>query len=74
MFELVNAGGDKNGRAFDIFTSKGKFAGMITEVYGKKITVYFDSNASKGSKRNFATIQAALDFIFSRRISKGWSV
>lgn len=74
MFELVGAGGSKDGQAFDLFTSKGKFAGLIAETYGKGVRVYFDSNASKGSARNFKDVPAALDFIHDRRIKKGWSV
>lgn len=74
MFELVGAGGNKDGQAFDLFTSKGKFAGLIAETYGKGVKVYFDSNASKGSKRVFKDINDALNFIYARRIKKGWSV
>lgn len=74
MFELSNAGGNKSGQAFDLFTSKGKFAGIIVETYGKGCKVYFDSNCGRGSKRVFQSIEAALDFIYARRIKKGWSV
>lgn len=74
MFELSNAGGNNEGRAFDLFTRAGKFAGLLVETYGKGVKVYFDSNASKGSARNFNDVPAALDFIHARRIKKGWSV
>ena len=76
MFELSNAGGIANvGRSFDVFTRNGKFAGVVAECFKKGFcTVYFDSNCVKGSARKFTTVQAALDFIYARRISKGWGV
>ncbi len=74
MFELSNAGADKTGRSFDIFTRNGKFAGMICESYKRGCTVYFDSNATRGSKRVFPNVAAALDYIHARRVKKGWSV
>jgi hypothetical protein len=73
MLELVNAGGNKTGQAFDLFTRHGKYAGMIVQDYAKGCKVYFDSNCSKGSARTFATVQAAADFIVTRRIKKGWT-
>ena len=74
MLELVNAGGDKTGQSFDVFTRHGGYAGMICETFGKRVTVYFDSNCSRGSKRNFPSVQDAAAFIIDRRIKKGWRV
>lgn len=74
MLELVNAGGNKTGQSFDVFTRQGLYAGMIVEDYAKGCKVYFDSNCSRGSARKFATAQIAAQFIVDRRIKKGWRV
>ena len=74
MLELVNAGGTKEGQAFDVFTRHGNYAGIITEKYGKHCSVYFDSNCSRGSARKFPSVQDAAEFIIARRVKKGWRV
>ena len=47
---------------------------MIVSNKGGFYRVYFDSNASRGSARKFADKIAALEFIYQRRVKKGWSV
>lgn len=74
MFELSGAGGNKDGQSFDVFTKAGKFAGLVVESYTRGVRVYFDGNATRGSKRVFASVHDALGFIHDRRIKKGWSV
>lgn len=73
-FCLEEAGATKEGRSFDVRTRRGAFAGVIAEHYGKGTRVYFNSTATRGSKRVFSTIEAAIEYIYERRVKKGWSV
>lgn len=70
MFELSNAGID----SYDLFTRTGKFAGMVVSNKSGHYSVYFDSNCTRGSSRKFATKIDALEYVYQRRIKKGWSV
>lgn len=74
MFQLLSAGETKKGRAFDVFTRGGAFAGIIVENYDRHIEVFYNGNATKGSKRKFRNAVEALEFIYQRQISKGFSV
>lgn len=74
MFQLSWAGESKEGRAFDVLTSNGAFAGIIVENYGRHTEVYFNTSATKGSKRKFQNVTEALEFIYQRRLSKGFKV
>ncbi len=70
MIELVSAGIE----SFDTFTAKGRFAGMIImrpRKAGKHWIVAFDSNGTRCSAREFASVQDAANFICERRIKKG---
>jgi hypothetical protein len=70
MFELSNAGIDSH----DVFTRTGKFAGVIASSPRGHYSVYFDSNCVRGSARKFATTLDAVEYIYQRRMKKGWSV
>jgi hypothetical protein len=74
MFSLVHAGQTKTAQAFDVFTRRGAFAGIVVENYGRHTEVYFNMAATKGSKRKFSGVQDALAFIKQRRVKKGWGV
>lgn len=74
ILQLDWAGATKEGRAFDVKTRGGAFAGIISEHYGKYVRVYFNSNATRGSARKFKSIPEAVDYIIARRIKKGWGV
>jgi hypothetical protein len=70
---LDYAGATKDGRSFDVRTSTGAYAGLISENYKTgAVRVYFNSNATRGSARMFTSIQEAAGYIIERRIKKGW--
>lgn len=73
MFALDDAGGDKTGRAIEVRTARGGFAGIIVENYGRSVRVYFNSTATRGSARKFASVPAALEYLHDRRVKKGWA-
>lgn len=74
MFALEYAGSTETGRALEVRTAAGAFAGMVVENYGKAVRVYFNDTATRGSKRKFESIPHALNFIHDRRVKKGWSI
>lgn len=73
MLQLEYAGSHEGKFAYDVKTQSGAFAGIIAE-HKDHARVYFSSNATRGSQRKFADIQAALTYIVERRKSKGWRV
>ena len=70
MFIMELAGTD----SFDIFTKSGRYAGMVVSKPDGTYRVRFDSNGSKGSARKFADKLVALEYIYQRRVKRGWSV
>ena len=76
MFSIENSGFIKNvGQSFEVSTRSGAFAGIISESFKTgAVKVWFNTTATKGSARKFASINEALSFIYSRRVSKGWRV
>jgi len=75
ILALEDCGGDKNGRAFDVRTRGGAFAGIISERYSTGIVqVYFNSSCTKGSQRKFRSVNEAAEFMVARRIKKGYAV
>ena len=71
FYELSNAGCYKGRESFDVFTRSGAYAGIISDAADGTVRVYFNSSATKGSKRKFADRMAALEFIHQRRIKRG---
>lgn len=71
MLQLESAGIE----CFDVRTQRGAYAGLIArnQTHGFW-RVYFDSNATKGSARKFATAETAIEYIVARRIKKGWRI
>ena len=70
MFTLTSAGID----AFDVTTRRGAFCGVICRTAKGDWKVFFNMTATKGSARRFATAEAAIGFIYARRVKKGWGV
>ena len=71
MFSLDYAGPN----SFDVRTKNGGYAGLIcSQPVRGDFKVYFDSNANRGSVRRFSTVQDAVQFIYDRRVKKGWGV
>lgn len=68
MFSLDYAGP----AAFDVRTKRGAYCGVIAQSPKGDWRVYFNSNATKGSQRRFPTPEAAIAFIYERRVKKGW--
>lgn len=72
IYSLDIAGAVKSDISFDVHSRNGAFAGIIawkgTKGFAK---VYFNTTATRGSARKFPSIEAALDFIHARRISRG---
>lgn len=75
-FSLDVVGGDaKIGISYEVRTNKGGFAGIVSHNFkNDRIRVWFNSNATRGSAKKFASIEDALDYIYNRRINKGWYV
>lgn len=73
IYRLESAGYYKGRESFDVTTPKGAYRGIIADAADGTIRVYFNSSATKGSKRKFASRSDALQFIQERRIKKGWS-
>lgn len=62
-------------KSYDVFTSKGGFAGVIAwNPKRDQHRVYFNTTCSRGSKRWFKSLDDAVNFIRDRRIKKGWHV
>lgn len=70
MFSLTSAGIN----CFDLHTRRGGYCGIIAQTNRGSWRVFFNSNATVGSKRLFATAEAAIKFIHDRRVKKGWGV
>lgn len=72
FYSLEIAGALGHSRSFDVFTSGGAYAGIISwkgeKGYAK---VYYNSTATKGSARKFPSVGAALDFMHERRERRG---
>jgi hypothetical protein len=73
IYQLDIAGSHEGRVAYDVRTPKGTFAGVISDQKGGYVRVYFNSTATKGSKRKFADRSEALEFIHARRVKKGWA-
>ncbi len=73
-FQLEQAGATKEGISFDVRTRGGAFAGIISHRYNGVTRVWFNSTATRGSARKFRSIQEAAEFIYNRRVKKGWRV
>lgn len=60
---------------FDVWTSNKRYAGLICQSNDRRhYNVFFDSNATRGSKRNFKSVDDAVEYIKARRLKKGWSI
>ena len=70
MFSLTSAGIN----CFDIHTRRGAFCGVIAQSNKGDWRVFFNMTATKGSQRRFASPEAAVQFIYDRRVKKGWGV
>ena len=72
---LDHAGATNEGQSFDVRTKRGAFAGLVTENFRSGVVrVYFNSNATRGSARKFASINDALGYIIKRRMKNGWGI
>lgn len=58
---------DASIQAWDVFTSKGRFAGLIVTKKDGTLRHYYNSNGTKGSTRKFKSINEALDNVRRRR-------
>ena len=74
-YSLDLCGHIKNvGQSFEVTTKGGAFVGIVSERFKTgNVKVWFNTTATRGSARKFPNIQAALDFIHNRRVSKGWA-
>lgn len=63
IFSLENAGI----KCWDVFTNRGRYAGLIVTKSDGTLRHYYDSNASKGSAKKFSSIEEALDNVRARR-------
>ena len=70
MFSLTHAGIN----CFDLHTRRGTFCGVIAQTKNGNWRVFFNMPATKGSQRLFATAEAAVNFVYDRRVKKGWGV
>lgn len=73
IYQLENAGHYKGRESFDVRTKGGAYAGIISDAADGTVRVWFNASATRGSKRKFADRAAALDFIHTRRVKKGWA-
>ncbi len=71
FYSLKNAGSYKGRQAFDVYPKSGAYAGIIADAADRTVQVYFNSNATRGSKRKFADRTSALDYIHQRREKRG---
>ena len=60
--------------SFDVRTRNGAFAGVVAPRKDGTYSVYFNSNATRGSVRKFPSVNDALAYIIDRRTKKGWGV
>jgi hypothetical protein len=68
MYQLFEAGRE----AFDVFTKSNRFACVLVRQPKGHWSLYWNSNATRGSARKFATAPAAIEFMHARRVAKGW--
>lgn len=62
------------GQSFEVRTKGGAFAGIVSERFKSgTCKVWFNTTATRGSARKFASVQDAVNFIHARRVSKGWA-
>lgn len=54
-------------QAWDVFTSKGRFAGLIVTKKDGTLRHYYNMDGTKGSARKFKSINEALDNVRRRR-------
>jgi hypothetical protein len=71
IYQLDIAGHYKGRTSFDVRTAHGAYAGIIADAADGTVRVYFNSTATRGSKRKFADRAAALEFIHARREARG---
>lgn len=74
MFEVDRIGGDETGTSYDIRTRGGCFAGIISVKNDGTARVYFNSTATRGSTRKFMGLAGAINYIYDRRVKKGWKI
>ena len=67
FYRLENAGCYKGRESFDITTKGGAYCGIIADAADGTVRLYFNSTATKGSKRKFASRLDALEFMHQRR-------
>lgn len=60
-------------QCWDLYTRRGAYAGLIAWE-GTHARVYFNSTATRGSRRRFESVQAALEYVVARRQKKGWGI
>ena len=70
MFSLDYAGP----AAFDVTTRRGAFCGVIAQTAKGDWKVFFNTTATKGSRRRFPEAKDAIAFIYARRVKKGLRV
>ena len=71
LYQLDIAGSYKGRVSYDVRTRGGAYAGIIAEQAAGHCKVYFNSDATLGSARKFASIEDALNFIHQRREKRG---
>ena len=72
IYQLEIAGSVGQNISYDVRTKNMAYCGIVAWKGDKGFAkVYFNSNATKGSARKFPSIDAALDFIHTRRERKG---
>ena len=57
--------------AFDVTAKSGAYRGLVVRKPKGHWSVYFNSDATRGSTRKFPSINAALEFMADRRAKKG---
>ena len=67
MYELSSAGIE----CFDMWTRSGRYCGIVAQCKDGAHRLYWNSNATRGSARRFATRQEAVEFMHNRRVKKG---
>ena len=67
MYQLIECGKE----AFDVFTKSNRFACILIRKPKGHWVLYWNTNATRGSARKFATAIEAIDFMHNRRSNKG---
>lgn len=72
IYEMIEGPCARGCRLFDTYTRKGNYSCLIIEKPAG-VHVYWNGDATRGTKRVFATISEALEFMHTRRVKKGWA-